>query len=261
MQNWEHVLHIFKHLNRIPKESHGCDFSRVKSYFLDGHAQYLRQTIVLAESLTPEMNSLYNQMFKNVAGKVKIARAHMGTIHETLVQVPQYFKRFDAVSASDEPDARFRFFTEKIFPTIQKSALQQSHTLIFIPSYFDFVRIRNFFKESELSFEKLCEYTESKNISRARGEFFKGNVSFLLYTERFHFFRRYTIRGVKHVVFYGLPENQQFYSEMLNNLQNAEESTCMALFSKYDRLRLERIVGTKRVERMCSGQKDAFMFS
>jgi U3 small nucleolar RNA-associated protein 25 len=35
MQNWEHVGHIFEHMNRLPMEARGCDFSRVKTFNLD----------------------------------------------------------------------------------------------------------------------------------------------------------------------------------------------------------------------------------
>jgi U3 small nucleolar RNA-associated protein 25 len=36
MQNWDHLLHVFKHVNLIPKRSHDCDFGRVKESFLNG---------------------------------------------------------------------------------------------------------------------------------------------------------------------------------------------------------------------------------
>lgn len=35
-----------------------------------------------------------------------------------------------------------------------------SHTLIFVSSYFDFVRIRNYFKREEAGFVQICEYTK-----------------------------------------------------------------------------------------------------
>ncbi|KAF8977693.1 hypothetical protein BGZ52_006812 [Haplosporangium bisporale] len=152
--------------------------------------------------------------------------------------------------------------------------------MIFVPSYFDFVRLRNYFSENKYSFAAICEYTSNANVSRARSSFFHGEVSFLLYTERFHFFRRYNIRGTFHLAFYGLPEHPQFYPEMLNLLAlpaGKEKSrskhaaatgledramSCTALFTKYDLLKLQRIVGTERASNMCKQEgRDLFVFT
>jgi len=63
--------------------------------------------------------------------------------------------------------------------------------MIFVPSYFDFVRVRKHLKALELSFAVLSEYSSNQDISRARQSFFAGDKAFLVMTERFHFFRRY----------------------------------------------------------------------
>lgn len=72
------------------------------------------------------------------------------------------------------------------------------------------------------------------------------------------------------MVFYGLPDHPQFYSEVVNFLglkfneaTAAEEATfsVRALFSRYDHLRLERIVGSERAQKMCTAQKNVFLFA
>lgn len=69
--------------------------------------------------------------------------------------------------------------------------------LIFVRSYFDFVRLRNFLKEEAASFVGLCEYAKHSDVSRGRSNFFHGRRRIMLYTERAHFYHRYRLRGVK----------------------------------------------------------------
>lgn len=49
--------------------------------------------------------------------------------------------------------------------------------------------------------------------------FFHGDAEFLLYTERYHFFNRIRIKGIRHLIFYQPPNFPHFYYEMCNLMQ------------------------------------------
>ncbi|KAI8600078.1 digestive organ expansion factor [Dissophora ornata] len=281
MQNWDHLETLFEYMNLIPKDAHGCDFSRVRNWSLDGRAKYVRQTLLFSNSLTPEINALFKKFSRNVAGKLRITQAYeSGSIVDVVPLVQQSFNRIETRTLVQADENRFQYFINQTLPQLRRSAVTQTHTMIFVPSYFDFVRLRNYFTENKYSFAAICEYTTNANVSRARSSFFHGEVSFLLYTERFHYFRRYNIRGTFHLTFYGLPDHPQFYPEMLNLLAlpaGTEKSrskhvgatgledramSCTALFTKYDLLKLQRIVGTERASSMCKQEgRDLFVFT
>ncbi|TPX73884.1 hypothetical protein CcCBS67573_g04846 [Chytriomyces confervae] len=261
MQNWDHLQHIFQHLNLTPKSAHDCDFARTKSWYLDGRSALLRQSILLSAFPTPEINALMAKSCKNVDGRIKISKVYRGSVGEVVVQVPQMYNRITSPSLRELDDARFKHFVEKVIPTLKRGGLEQKGTIIFIPSYFDYVRVRNHLRDHQADIEvgELCEYTSNSDISRTRSNFFHGKTSILLMTERFHFFRRYKIRGCKHVFFYQLPEYAQFYAELLNGMDVGMESRCSVVYSVYDKFRMERVVGSDRVKKMMD--KDTFMFA
>lgn len=162
-------------------------------------APYLRQTLLFADFLSPEINAVFGKYCKNVAGKLKIKPNYdEGTIVDVHVRVPQVkkwqsyfllgsyridhgwkktFTRIDATSIAAMDDTRFKYFIEKVnhthslclyvyvwlfwllqtLPSLRKSAVMQKHTLIFIPSYFDFVRVRNYLEDNAYSYLPLSE--------------------------------------------------------------------------------------------------------
>ncbi|KAF2673868.1 DUF1253-domain-containing protein [Microthyrium microscopicum] len=277
MQNWEHVTYVMSHLNLSPRESHDCDFSRVRMWSLDDQAKYLRQTIVLSAFITPEINSIFNSHMFNVFGKLKYQPTYNGSALATGLPLKQTFSRFQSPSIQSDPDARFKFFTSTIIPWILRLPRPPDGgvgVLIFIPSYFDFVRINNYFDTSptvsSLSFGTVTENKSpaTPDTRRARSYFLTGKNSVMLYTGRAHHFYRYAIKGVKSLVVYQLPDNPIFFKEIAAFLSasvttgriSAEEGRIRALFSKWDALRLERIVGTERVRSMLGSSGDTYDF-
>ncbi|KAL2159732.1 hypothetical protein VTH06DRAFT_2301 [Thermothelomyces fergusii] len=274
MQNWEHVEFIFEHLNIQPKDAHGCDFSRVRSWYLDDQARQFRQTAVFSAFNTPELAELLRAHCHNWAGKARLQQECPGTIQHLPVKARQTFSRFEAATIAADPGARFAYFTKAIVPMLTRhKARDAAGTLVFIPSYLDFVRVRNYFANNSavehVSFGTISEYTDVPEASRARSHFLNGRHKVLLYTERAHHFRRYRIKGVKRVIMYGLPDNPLFYQEVAGGyLQKSEQSLMLepgqgvvrVMFSKYDVMKLERIVGTSRVGKMIHDQGDTFDF-
>ncbi|CAK9822819.1 U3 small nucleolar RNA-associated protein 25 homolog [Anthophora retusa] len=267
MQNWDHMIHVLNHLHLQPKDFHGTDFSRVRSWCVNGWTKYYRQTLIFSGIHVPEIYGIFNKKCYNYAGKVKIINSiSPGSICQVVVQVPQVFHRFEISNYSQALEYRMEFFITKILPQYKDRIM--NHTLIFIPSYFDFVKLRNYLKKEEYSFVQICEYSKDPKIARARDMFFHSDAHFLLYSERFHFFRRIRVKGIRHVIFYAPPIFPHFYTEICNFMQEANQNrragsesnmTVTVLYCKYDIMQLSAIVGTERANKMLSSEKSIHM--
>ncbi|XP_043917749.1 U3 small nucleolar RNA-associated protein 25 homolog isoform X2 [Protopterus annectens] len=264
MQNWEHVLLLMKTMNLQPLDPHGVDFSRVRMWNLNNWSKYYRQTLLFSAAQDPQINSLFNKHCFNYRGQVAVRNMpQTGSICHVLVQLPHVFQRIDPANFISLPEERFSFFINKVLPQYRDAIM--SHTLIYIPSYFDYVRLRNYFKSEELNFTCICEYTKKSGVTRARQFFASGRKQFLLFTERFHFYRRYIIKGIQNLIFYELPTHPHFYSEVCNMLKAAnsgEEATwtCTVLYSKYDAQKLAAVVGADRAAQMIQSKKSVHLF-
>ncbi|KAG7334528.1 hypothetical protein KOW79_002935 [Hemibagrus wyckioides] len=266
MQNWEHVLHVMKHMNLQPLDSHGVDFSRVRMWNLNNWARFYRQTLVFSSIQEPQINNIITKHCYNYRGQVSVKNLpKTGSICQVLVQLPHVFQMFQTDSFMDQDD-RFQFFVDKVLPQYRDSVM--SHTLIYVPSYFDFVRVRNFLKKEDVSFCVISEYSERSEVSRARHYFNNGEKQFLLFSERFHFYKRYTIKGIQNIIFYALPTYSHFYSEVCNMLQvsgsdgvsSSASFTCTALYSRYDAHRLAAVTGAERAASMIRSNKSVHLF-
>jgi U3 small nucleolar RNA-associated protein 25 len=266
MQNWDHVHSIMSLLNQQPKGTHDTDFSRVREYMLAGQAgqaKHWRQLIMTSRFLDPMILSTFKRNAASLDGMARIRKktsAESAMITRVLLPTRQVFQRVSSSCLAEQSQERINYFADKVLPQLEN----QKHSLVYIPSYFDFITVRNILLKREMDFVSVTEYSRVSEVSRGRARFLQGRKPIMLYTGRAHFFHRHTIKGARRVIFLGLPEHAEFYTQHVNLLvehqhQDGSSSSSLALFTKYDAQALERIVGSLNCSKMIKGDKSSFL--
>ena len=89
-QNWDHLMHLMDHLHLQPQSARNTDFSRVRSWCLNGWSRFYRQTLLFTSHELPEFRSLFNSRCSNYRGKIRTANPVVnGSIRHVAVQVQQ----------------------------------------------------------------------------------------------------------------------------------------------------------------------------
>ena len=183
MQNWDHVNSILQSINQQPKKSTNIDFSRVRNYLLAGKGANWRQLIVVSPFDDPHILSSFKKNSKSIVGKCKVSRKYpndKASICNVMVPVRQIFQRIPCSTITTQGHERLKYFTDKVLP--QLISVQQKHTLIFIPSYFDFISVRNLLLKRNVSFVSVTEYSRTSEVSRGRARFLQARKQIMLYT-------------------------------------------------------------------------------
>ncbi|KPA77199.1 hypothetical protein ABB37_07113 [Leptomonas pyrrhocoris] len=265
-QNWMHVAAVLELLDKRPTDTtHGLsDLRRVYAWALEGRSGRHRQTIVATEVSTATMLSTFRTSSVNNSGKVVLQRrADPGVLARVLVPVRQHFIRFEPTSLSTVDEDRFEFFTKQVYEAkINAMAERDVRIIIFVPSYFDFVRVRNYLhREYRESYAALSEYTSLKQQRKALGQFSDLERPVLLVTERFYFFKRYFVKMAEALVFYGPPMFPEYYASLTNRLvATSPNAFTMTLYCRYDTHELNRLVGTSRMVQLLERESGVFSF-
>ncbi|CAG0893063.1 unnamed protein product [Cyprideis torosa] len=267
MQNWNHVLTAMESLHRKPSDSTTVDWARVHPWVLNGWGPLYRQTLCFSSLPFPEMNNVVHRFCCNYEGRItlNLYQGDSRALARISVPLTVTFRRIVATSQTSEVDDRFEFFKTNVFPSL-RSCLPG--TLLFIPNYFDFIRIRNKLKGEDVILGTVSEYSSENHVSKARNLFFHGKKKLLLYTERCHFYHRYVIKGVQRVIFYTPPMFPHLFTEICNlcttALQNTKSSktnpSITVYFTKFDALRLAGIVGKEKTASLLASDRSSVSF-
>lgn len=74
------------HMNLLPLDSHGVDFSRVRMWSLNNWSKYYRQTLLFGALQDAQINSVFNKYCVNLQGQVGSLLVSLG-LHEALCTV------------------------------------------------------------------------------------------------------------------------------------------------------------------------------
>merc|ERR1712126_191997 len=157
---------------------------------------------------------------KNFSGMVDVYRPRkVGFIKDIAIQCNITLIR----APGETPEDRFRYFEGKILQQLVDMYKQQ---ILLFCDFRDYKRLRHLLAESRIvPFSSIDEFDAESpgQLAGAKSRFKKGHTHLFLYSDRLHFFKRTTIKGVRHVIFYGLPLHPHHVSEIENMMTKANE--------------------------------------
>lgn len=116
------------------------------------------------------MEFIYNQYCdSNILGSIKLPKIHPNRALDICrdKHIKFTLRRLPNVSSFEHIDAsRFQFFTKRIWDALYEN--NQGYTILFIPNYFDFVKIRTFLKNKNAQVTFISEYSDKKHCQRSR---------------------------------------------------------------------------------------------
>jgi U3 small nucleolar RNA-associated protein 25 len=144
----EHLEEVLKAVNKFPKQRQDLnDISRIKDVYSDKLAHHLRQTIVVQKFRNLDLDYVVSSFCQtSLFGNLKVMRQYPNKIREASKNYGIKFnlKRLNVDSIENQDDVRYNYFTKKMWSAVYEEG--QNYTVLFVPQYFDFVKLRNFIK-------------------------------------------------------------------------------------------------------------------
>ena len=228
-QNLEHLNEILSFINKPPKNNQNIvDINRIKGNYANNFGEYLRQNIIISHFKCLDIDVSINDIFKNINGKILLDCTYENQIellkkefseqynymNSKNYEIRYEFKILRDLKGEDDFEEKFNYFTKNIWKNLYESF--EKHTIIFISSTFDYLRLKSFFKQKSKSVCYISEDTDKKDWQRNRLYFENGKYKFLLYDERAHVYKKINLKFAKNIFFYSLPEDPKVFNDLIH---------------------------------------------
>ena len=110
---------------------------------------------------------------------------------------------------------RFDFFKRKLWDEIHNND-NLNKVVIFVKSYFEFVRLKEFVSRVNASAECISEHTKKAKVQQRIHHFNTNKARILLLSERAFYYEICQIKKLQHIYFYSLPTNSSIYEALLS---------------------------------------------
>ena len=228
-QNIEHLNEILSFINKQPKNNQNIvDINRIKGNYANNFGEFLRQNIIVSHFKSLDIDLSINDICKNINGKVlfdgpyenqpELIKKEFSETYNYMnsknYEIRYEFKILRDLKGEDDFDEKFKYFTKNIWQNLYESF--EKHTIIFISSTFDYLRLKSFFKQKSKSVCYISEDTDKKDWQRNRLYFENGKYKFLLYNERAHIYKKINLKFAKNIFFYSLPEDPKIFNDLIH---------------------------------------------
>lgn len=135
-----------QHTNTLTTQTHK-QYNKTKTatnsdWYLAGRAALYRQTVVTSSFASPDLLGLLSKRCSSHAGRARLLADPAGVLAAAAPRrLRQAFSRFEAASAAAAAEARLERFKADVWPRLQERAAGGGGALLFVPQYFDFVRV------------------------------------------------------------------------------------------------------------------------
>jgi len=109
------------------------------------------------------------------------------------------------------------------------------HSIIFVSSYFDYVKLWKYFSENNSSMSFINEHTEDVDCVKERNKFEYEKNRFLLVSERAIVFGKVDLWYAKNIIFYSLPESIEITKQMIHLLNPKSGQAIWELMESWEK--------------------------